>query len=232
MKGQKLWKKLKGYLLENQDYKPDINDVQIFKKEIKDDIIIYQVEDVIVKQSNKQLLPDKSQLNQVNENDIDNTGVFYWPSEIILTKYILGDLDRIKNYNIVELGAGRSGFCGLVLAKKGFNVILTDGNQSIINELKENVILNELNLQVEALKWQSGDPYANTCALISDCFFFENYHNDLIQMIKRFCFAIGAAPSRGGSLERFINKCQNQNIECKQLNILHDTQIILFNVIN
>ena len=64
----------------------------------------------------------------MNENDIDNTGAFYWPSEIILTKYILSDLDRIKNYNIIELGAGRSGFCGIVLAKKGFNVILTDGN--------------------------------------------------------------------------------------------------------
>lgn len=42
-------------------------------------------------------------------------------------------------------------------------------------------------------------------------------------MIKRFCFVIGAAPSRGGSLERFINKCTNNNIECKQLNIFYDT---------
>lgn len=67
--------------------------------------------------------------------------------------------------------------------------------------------LNEINIKVDVLKWKSGDPYENTCAIISDCFFFENYHDDLLEMIKRFCLVIGAAPSRGGSLERFINKC-------------------------
>jgi hypothetical protein len=41
-------------------------------------------------------------------------------------------------------------------------------------------------------------------AIISDCFFFEKYHDNLLKTLLRFNMTIGAAPSRGGSLERFI----------------------------
>lgn len=30
------------------------------------------------------------------------------------------------------------------------------------------------------MKWQNGEFYENTIAIISDCFFFENYHDNLV----------------------------------------------------
>ncbi|XP_010935154.1 uncharacterized protein [Elaeis guineensis] len=59
------------------------------------------------------------------ENMQEDYGMFVWPCSIVLAEYVWQQRLRFANNTVIELGAGTS-LPGLVAAKVGANVILTD----------------------------------------------------------------------------------------------------------
>ena len=74
-----------------------------------------------------------------------STGVAVWRGAEILCKYILQHPNTIKEKRICELGSG-VGLCGIVSAKilNASSVLLTDGDQVVLRNLRYNIELNEL----------------------------------------------------------------------------------------
>ncbi|KAM3133372.1 hypothetical protein pb186bvf_014533 [Paramecium bursaria] len=227
MKQKQLWGKLKNYLLQKEEYQPNIQKIEIFPYEETNEYFEYNVNEVKIKQLKGQNVLDRDTLVKINENPIDNTGSFYWPSEQILAKYLIENQELLSD-NIFELGSGKSGFCGLVLASLGKIVTITDGNEQILEELKQNLQENNhIKTQCKLYRWGEVIPDLDyNTAIMADCFFFEKYHNELLITIKQFKKIIAAAPSRGGSLERFIelSKDDFNIIKIEYLNVF----IIIF----
>jgi predicted nicotinamide N-methyase len=159
---------------------------------------------------------------------IDNTGnLNLWPSEEILTVFILLNKQLFENKKILELGAGFSGLSGLVLSKyiTTKHLLLTDGNTRCVQSLLENIKHNKLNedaISARFLLWNRFNPYEDVVdnednqydiILLSDCLFFKNYHDDLIHTIKSFLrrtsgVCIIVTPSRGKSMDVFLEKAK------------------------
>jgi len=72
--------------------------------------------------------------------DFDLTGQILWPVSILLGHYLASSVgqSRIKSRNVVELGAG-TGLPGLVAANFATKVVLTDGNEVVLDLLDRNV---------------------------------------------------------------------------------------------
>ncbi|KDO71320.1 hypothetical protein CISIN_1g026274mg [Citrus sinensis] len=64
------------------------------------------------------------------ENMKEEYGLFVWPCSVILAEYVWQQRYRFSGANVVELGAGTS-LPGLVAAKVGSNVTLTDDSNRI-----------------------------------------------------------------------------------------------------
>lgn len=71
--------------------------------------------------------------------DYDLTGQILWPVSMLLGHYIASGLGQgvVKGSNVVELGAG-CGFPGLVAAHFADRVVLTDGNDVVMDLLRQN----------------------------------------------------------------------------------------------
>ncbi|XP_013687030.1 histone-arginine methyltransferase METTL23 isoform X1 [Brassica napus] len=91
----------------------------------------------------------------VIENMKEEYGLFVWPCSVILAEYVWQQRSRFRGSTILEqLGAGTS-LPGLVAAKVGANVTLTDDSSKA--EVLENMTrvceLNNLNCNVMGLTW-------------------------------------------------------------------------------
>jgi len=88
-------------------------------------------------------------VDQISLSDLtgfNNTGnVCVWPSEDCLSQYSLENLDFFRGKSIVELGGGMTSLCGLAIAAYGEpkSVLLTDGNQTSVENLKKICSKNE-----------------------------------------------------------------------------------------
>ncbi len=88
------------------------------------------------------------------------TGFRTWEASLHLGSYLLTDAGKglIKGKNILELGAG-TGFLSLLCAKhlQAKHVTTTDGDEGVVEALKENIDLNDLtdgnNVIAGALSW-------------------------------------------------------------------------------
>jgi predicted nicotinamide N-methyase len=158
-------------------------------------------------------------LKEYYSEKVDNTGnVNIWPSEEILAIYSILNKNRFENKKIIELGAGFSGLAGLIVAKNipSSYVTITDGNTKCVEYLKRNIQLNGLdkNAEGKVLLWDrnntlSVSEFKYDYVIISDCIFFKNYHEDLIETIYNLIsddgICIIIAPPRGDSLEKFLD---------------------------
>jgi predicted nicotinamide N-methyase len=71
------------------------------------------------------------------------TGLRTWEACLRLAHFLYRNQDLIQGKNVLELGAGTgflSIFCLLVLGAK--NVVATDGNEQVLDGLRENIALN------------------------------------------------------------------------------------------
>jgi predicted nicotinamide N-methyase len=180
-------------------------------------------------------------LNNENSNEdildfysekVDNTGnVQIWPSEETLAIYCLLNKNLFENKNIIELGSGYSGLCGLIIAKnipKINEICITDGNSKCIEGVRNNIKINfpisqyeneydylKSKIKEKVLLWDRrllnydfSDNYKFDIILLSDCLFFKNYHIDLVYTLdfllseKGTCYFV--APPRGKTLDSFI----------------------------
>ncbi|XP_076939400.1 uncharacterized protein LOC143608097 isoform X2 [Bidens hawaiensis] len=66
----------------------------------------------------------------VIESMKEDYGLFVWPSRVILAEYVWQQRSRFAGLTLLELGAGTS-LPGLVAAKIGANVILTDDSDKL-----------------------------------------------------------------------------------------------------
>lgn len=172
------------------------------------------------------------ELRAANRQRVDNTGnVCQWPAEEVLAWHCAQRLDRFQAARVLELGAGQSGLAGLLVAAAApaACVHLSDGNAAAVDLLRANARLNccgaetEANLdaacvgvcgttrvEVAPLLWDRAARYdlpRFDFVLISDCLFFEEFHCDLLHVLRSTLAPRGEAwicgPRRGASLERF-----------------------------
>ena len=65
-----------------------------------------------------------------------------WPSAVILAQYIVDNPHLVQNKTVIELGSG-CGLTGLVAAVMGAkSVIQTDCNDIVLQNLRDNILLN------------------------------------------------------------------------------------------
>ena len=140
-------------------------------------------------------------------------------------------------HRVCELGGGMTCLAGLVAAAATADsersplelLLLTDGNEKSMDNLSRilgggclaNSVVHRGAQQIhpQVLKWcekleNIPSEWKATFDLIlcADCFFFEEVHADLLQCITALLSpggqVVSVAPSRGKSLDRFVNAAQ------------------------
>ena len=153
----------------------------------------------------------------------NNTGnVCVWPAEEVMAFYCLKHLEMFQGANICELGGGMTSLSGLLLATTHVpsNVLVTDGNQKSVDNVKDiitaNLSLADVDVSAEVLMWDQSflsNPSIHNSTfdyvLCADCLFFTNVHYELVQVIYKLLKPNGEAlifaPRRSGTLEQFCS---------------------------
>lgn len=153
----------------------------------------------------------------------NNTGnVCVWPAEEVMAFYCLKHLEMFQGANICELGGGMTSLSGLLLATTHVpsNVLLTDGNQTSVDNIKDiisaNLSLADVAVSAEVLLWDQsflGKPSTLDSTfdyvLCADCLFFTSVHCELVRVIYKLLKPSGEAlifaPRRSGTLEQFCS---------------------------
>lgn len=155
----------------------------------------------------------------------DNTGnIHIWPSEEILSYYVCKNKELFTDHPdivVCELGGGMSCLAGMIVAIncRPQKVILTDGNIRCVENVKKIRAINHYRLgktkvEVRKLKWALMEDYQDLCdqidvILISDCLYYCESHNDLLDtiwsLLKENGLAVIVAPARGKSFRLFAD---------------------------
>ena len=152
----------------------------------------------------------------------NNTGnVCVWPSEEILAYYCLKQVEIFRETAVCELGCGMTALAGIMLAssQSPSEILLTDGNGTSVENVKEIISANSTKfghtrVLAEVLVWdnsflRSVSPHDARFDYIicADCLFFEEVHNELVQVMLKLLKPNGTvilfAPKRSGTLDRF-----------------------------
>ena len=170
----------------------------------------------------------------------NNTGnVCVWPSEEVLAYYCLERRSMFQGAAVCEIGCGMTGLAGLMLActRTPSYVLLTDGNDTSVENVKENVLANasqfgKTSVSAEVLLWSSTDIEDShrerfDCVICADCLFFEEMHSKLALVIHTLLKpgsskALLFAPRRGITLENFC-KVAEKYFEVEQIEGYDDT---------
>jgi len=83
------------------------------------------------------------------------TGFRTWEASFLLSEWILAQRD-MNGKRILELGAG-TGLVGIIAAKLGAKVTMTDGSEAVIERLRDNAARNGLSIETKALWWGEDD---------------------------------------------------------------------------
>lgn len=151
----------------------------------------------------------------------NNTGnICVWPAEEVLAYHCLEHRELFHGANVCELGCGMTGLAGLMLACTHMpsHVLLTDGNEVSINNVRDVVEVNkqcfgDTNVSCDVLKWEHlslKEDYLEKFDYVisADCLFFEDLHCELMSVIRNLLkpnegTAVIFAPRRGKTLEQF-----------------------------
>ena len=154
-------------------------------------------------------------------HSLDNTGnVCLWPSEEVLTYYVYKNSNLCLNKTVLELGGGMTCLCALLTAVSvaAKRVVLTDGNQRCVSNVKAIVERNRYRLQstVECrqLIWGEDSHFTDLYNQIdvifcSDCLYFDQSRHLLVdtihKLLKSTGIAILLAPTRGSTFNSFVD---------------------------
>jgi protein-L-isoaspartate O-methyltransferase len=112
---------------------------------------------VFVKQKDPKL-----QLISGNKSSIDATGMVIWPASFVMCHWLCMHRKEVENRRVLELGSG-CGLAGVVAAKLGGIVTITDGNNTVLKSAKENLKASGVAATVGELQWGAPstgcDPY-------------------------------------------------------------------------
>eukprot|EP00759_Apiculatamorpha_spiralis_P012237 PhF_6_TR19271/c0_g1_i1/m.28335/K18826/CAMKMT; calmodulin-lysine N-methyltransferase len=185
-----------------------------------------------------------SDLAVAKQDGVDNTGSFHWPTEEALAYYLLKYQSNLflpdkgstaSERMVLEIGAG-SGVAGFLLnsaihrytenSKNTTTVILSDGNAGVCQTLDRAIHAlpskeQQTTLKSHQILWHDPSTY-NTLnpsfVFGSDCFFFDQYHNQLADMLCCFkqrnseLVVVMMAPRRGNTLETFVEIIRSRQI--------------------
>ena len=170
----------------------------------------------------------------------DNTGnICVWPSEEVLAYYCLERRSMFQGAAVCEIGCGMTGLAGLMLActQTPSYMLLTDGNDASVENVKANVLANALqfgktSVSAEVLLWSSiaiEDSHRERFdyVICADCLFFEEMHSKLALVIHRLLKpgsskALLFAPRRGITLKNFC-KVAEEYFKVEQIEEYDDT---------
>ncbi|PHU19356.1 hypothetical protein BC332_10507 [Capsicum chinense] len=151
-----------------------------------------------------------------------------WPSEDVLSHYCLSRASIFREKRIIELGSGY-GLAGLIVAMTtgAREVFISDGNPQVVDYIQRNVNANSSSFggtEVKPLMLHWGQEkdtdISNTFDVIiaSDCTFFKEFHEALVQTIKSLLKeegpseAILLSPRRGDSLDKFLAEVKDSGL--------------------
>lgn len=142
------------------------------------------------------------------------TGLRTWEASLLLSQWLLEQ--EIEGLNILELGAG-TGLVGILAAKKGAHMLMTDGSEAVVSKLSGNLALNDTTAKVQTLWWGEEDPILDhqwDYVLGADITYDEDICASLAETYAR-CLQKGgigilAATVRNeNTLQAFKNQCGN-----------------------
>ncbi|KAK6640161.1 hypothetical protein RUM44_011847 [Polyplax serrata] len=165
----------------------------------------------------------------------NNTGnICIWPSEEVLTYYLLSNLQLFEGKLVLEVGGGMTCLAGLFLASYGNvkRVDLTDGNKKSVDNVQRIIKRNKLEaskVRSFHLDWvdrrQVTKPY--DIVLSSDCLFFDETRVNLVdtiwELLKEDGMALVIAPRRGDTLNSFIKIAYKKGFKCLLKNRYDET---------
>ncbi|KAF3685197.1 putative zinc finger HIT domain-containing protein 1-like [Capsicum annuum] len=139
-----------------------------------------------------------------------------------------GDKCPIREKRIIELGSGY-GLAGLIVAMttEAREVFISDGNPQVVDYIQRNVNANSgsfggTEVKPLMLHWgqEKDTDISNTFDVIiaSDCTFFKEFHEALVQTIKSLLKeegpseAILLSPRRGDSLDKFLAEVKDSGL--------------------
>jgi protein-lysine N-methyltransferase EEF2KMT len=142
------------------------------------------------------------------------TGLRTWEASFLLSEWVLNQ--EVEGMNILELGAG-TGLVGILAAKKGAHVMLTDGSEVVVSKLEDNLKLNQVIADVRSLWWGEKNPILDMCwdyILGADITYDEDIcaslANTYAQALRQGGVEILAATVRNEStLHAFKKQCGN-----------------------
>ena len=159
----------------------------------------------------------------------------------------LKNKESFRGKAVCELGAGMTAMAGLALGAVVplRRLYLTDGNEDSAVCIKENVELNRAALATSdsagsasgaeavdvrggVLVWDRNDPLDGEAGqydvlIAADCLFFDDYHDDLIHVIKTLLRptpprgeAIIMGPRRGKTLDLFCERAEASGLRIEK----------------
>jgi predicted nicotinamide N-methyase len=119
---------------------------------------------------------------KVNEIKSESYGCYVWPSAVIMSLYVVKNHLIFKGKKVLEIGAG-VGLVGMVMARQGASVVLSDAYDMIISNLQYQMQLNALECKVVKLKW--GELVSGKFDYIigSDVFYDTSLFEDVIATV-------------------------------------------------
>lgn len=116
-----------------------------------------------IKFSYKDIVQDILALKS-STTDYDLTGQIIWPAAEFLSKFIIDNPNYFQGKTVLELGAG-AGLSGMIASQFAKKVILTDGNDIVIDLLEKNLkFCGKKNVDVKKLTWG----FENTKVFLED----------------------------------------------------------------
>ncbi|CAH1791892.1 unnamed protein product, partial [Owenia fusiformis] len=157
----------------------------------------------------------------------NNTGnVCVWPSEEVLTYYLLKHKEKFSQKTVCELGGGMTCLAGVAvaIATDASKVLLTDGNEQSADNVQEIITRNvkqfcDTEVHSSILRWDRRQSVGDLegkfdYVICADCFFFDEYREDLVHTIysclKPKGEAIMFAPTRGATFQSFMDLCKDK----------------------
>jgi protein-lysine N-methyltransferase EEF2KMT len=142
------------------------------------------------------------------------TGLRTWEASFLLSEWVLSQ--KVEGMNILELGAG-TGLVGILAAKRGAHVMLTDGSEAVVSKLDENLKLNQVTADVRSLWWGEKNPildmrwdYVLGADITYDEEICESLADTYAQALRQGGVGILAATVRNEStLHAFRKQCGN-----------------------
>lgn len=142
----------------------------------------------------------------------NGTGSSVWDAAVVLAKYLTTE---VKDKDVLELGTG-TGFVGLVAAKLGGRVILTD-----LPECLDLPKRNCPDLKVQALTWGTTDVPPCDVVLCADCLLpgglhlFEPLRDTLVAaLLQRRAIALIAFEERMVESWQFFDLLRDAGLKC------------------